>query len=278
MNAQEIAIALGNATREGRNWRCRCPLHDGASLYLRDGQDKLLVYCWGECKREAILVELRRRGLLDGNPVAPKPRPEPRLELAKTPHVDLALKIWRESVDPLDTLVEPYFRGRCSALWDRAQEAIRFHPACPFKGQKTPAMVALLRDIRTDEPCGIHRTALLADGSDRDRARGKAMLGRAAGAAIKLCPDDEVILGLGITEGIETAAAVINIGWRPIWSAASAGAIAQFPVLPGIEELTIFADCDANGVGQRAAQQCLQRWHEAGQLAAIRLASLGKAL
>jgi hypothetical protein len=270
VNAREIAVALGNATREGRNWRCRCPLHDGAGLYLRDGQDKLLVYCWAECKREAILAELRRRGLLDDDPVAPKRRSEPRLEPAKTSHVDLALKIWGEGANPRGTLVEPYFRTRGSALWDRAEEAIRYHPACPFKGERVPSIVALLRDIRTDEPCGIHRTALLADGSDRDRARGKAMLGRAAGAAIKLCPSDSVTLGLGIAEGIETGAAVISIGWHPVWGAASAGAIAQFPVLSGIEELTIFADCDANGVGQRAAQQCLQRWREVGQLAAIR--------
>jgi hypothetical protein len=216
--------------------------------------------------------------LLDGKPVAPRPRSEPRLELAKTPHVDLGLKIWGESVNPRGTIVESYFDGRVGALWDRAEEAIRYHPACPFKGEKVPALVALLRDILTDEPCGIHRTALLADGSDRDRARGKAMLGRAASAAIKVCPDDEVALGLGVTEGIETAAAVISIGWRPVWGAASASAIAQFPVLSGIEELTIFADCDANGVGQRASQQCFQRWHEAGQLATIRPTPVGKAL
>jgi len=47
----------------------------------------------------------------------------------------------------------------------------------------------------------------LPDGSDRDREAGKAMLGRATDAAIKLAPDDEVTFGLGIAEGIETALA-----------------------------------------------------------------------
>jgi hypothetical protein len=130
-------------------------------------------------------------------------------------------------------------------------------------------MIGLLRDIRTDEPCGVHRTALLPDGSDRDRVLGKAMLGRASGAAIKISPDDEVTLGLGITEGIETAVAIILSGWRPVWAAASASGIAQFPVLSGLEELTVFADCDPNGVGQRAAEQCSRRWIESGRLAAI---------
>ena len=66
MNAQEIAIALGNATREGRNWRCRCPVHDGVSLTLADGHDgKLLVHCFHpECDSKDVLAELRRRNLL----------------------------------------------------------------------------------------------------------------------------------------------------------------------------------------------------------------------
>jgi hypothetical protein len=69
--AREIAIALGDATREGRNWRCRCPLHDGISLTLADGQNgKLLVTCFGGCRSKDVLSELRRRGLLsDGRAI-----------------------------------------------------------------------------------------------------------------------------------------------------------------------------------------------------------------
>jgi putative DNA primase/helicase len=37
MNAADVARALGDARREGRGWRCRCPLHGGRSLMLRDG-------------------------------------------------------------------------------------------------------------------------------------------------------------------------------------------------------------------------------------------------
>ena len=32
MSAADIAHALGDARREGRGWRCRCPLHQGRSL------------------------------------------------------------------------------------------------------------------------------------------------------------------------------------------------------------------------------------------------------
>jgi putative DNA primase/helicase len=67
MNAADIARALGDARREGRTWRCRCPLHGGRSLTLRNGDGGcVLVTCWGGCNRLDVLAELRRRGLLDG--------------------------------------------------------------------------------------------------------------------------------------------------------------------------------------------------------------------
>jgi len=52
VTAAKIAAALGDARREGRAWRCRCPLHGGRSLVLRDGiGGRLLVTCWGRCNR-----------------------------------------------------------------------------------------------------------------------------------------------------------------------------------------------------------------------------------
>src|SRR6266436_5380591 len=67
MSALDIARALGGARREGKGWRCRCPLHGGRSLVLRDGAGGcILATCWGGCDRLDVLAELRRRGLLDG--------------------------------------------------------------------------------------------------------------------------------------------------------------------------------------------------------------------
>ena len=126
-------------------------------------------------------------------------------------------------------------------------------------------MLALMTDARTGEPCGVHRTFLRPDGSGKaDVTPAKMMLGGAG--VIRLDLDDEVTLGLGVAEGIETALGVMQrIGWRPVWAAASAGGIAKFPVLPGIEALTIFADADdKSGVGLRAAEECADRWRAAG--------------
>jgi hypothetical protein len=38
---------------------------------------------------------------------------------------------------------------------------LRFHASCPYRGARQPCMVALLRDIITDAPRAIQRTALI---------------------------------------------------------------------------------------------------------------------
>src|SRR6185312_4224456 len=82
-----------------------------------------------------------------------------------------ALAIWDEARDPRRTPAEGYLcsprpRGRGVELPDEAAgRAIRFHPACPFFDQRTPAIVALVRDVVTNEPKAIHRTALDRNGN-----------------------------------------------------------------------------------------------------------------
>jgi len=43
MSAAAIAAALGDARREGRGWRCRCPLHQTRGLVLRDNPFRALI-------------------------------------------------------------------------------------------------------------------------------------------------------------------------------------------------------------------------------------------
>ena len=127
----------------------------------------------------------------------------------------------------VSTPAETYLAGRGLDLCPEARDghALRFHPGCPFRLASgtivaLPAMVAAMVDIVTNEFCGIHRTALKPDGSGKADLAGlgnpKKMLGRAAGASVKLSPDDEVTLGLHIAEGIETTLACMTMGFRPI--------------------------------------------------------------
>ena len=172
------------------------------------------------------------------------------------------------------TLAETYLASR-GLKWP-TDTPLRFHPACPRGRERLPAMLAEMTDPLTGEFCGTHRTFIEPDGSGKIRhGSAKMMLGRAG--TIRLTPDEDVTTGLGICEGIETGLSLIQRAkWQPIWACCSAGGIAKFPVLDGIEHLTIFADADDSGVGLRAAESCARRWREAGREVEITLPPIGK--
>lgn len=173
--------------------------------------------------------------------------------------VDSARRIWTAAVDAKGTIVESYLTRRGLSLPGDAP--IRFHPSCPRDKERQPAMVALMTDAETGEPCGVHRTFLQPDGSGKAAGQAKMMLG---GAGIIRLADAEGSSTLGIAEGIETALAVMQRGrWAPVWAAASAGALADFPLLARVEGLVIFADADVPGL--KAARACAGRWAAHGR-------------
>lgn len=181
---------------------------------------------------------------------------------------NLARRLWCEGQPMLGTLAEVYLASRGLLLPEDAP--LRFHPAAWRKsanGPSGPAMVALMTSPEGNEPVGAHLTYLRPDGTGKaEGPSNKVMLGSVG--IVRLVPDAEVTAGLGLVEGIETGLAVMQrTGWRPVWVATSAGAIARFPVLPGIEALTVFADADEAGL--TAARTCAGRWQEAGREARI---------
>jgi Toprim domain/CHC2 zinc finger len=189
--------------------------------------------------------------------------------LVEADNREFALRLWRQAVDPRGTIVEAYLRNRCLELpGEAANEAIRFHPDCPFgtgSSSARPAMVCLVRNIVSNDPRGLHRTALAPDGTaiKCDGKTFRMSLGTIAGGAIKLDPDEDVALGLCIGEGVETCLSGRQIGLQPVWSAVSTGGVANFPVLPGVDGLHIFAENDANGASAKAVEACARRWYEA---------------
>jgi hypothetical protein len=86
--------------------------------------------------------------------------------------------------------------------------------------------------------------------------------GRKSGGVARLAFDAEVTLGLAIGEGIETSASALCCHY-PAWAALDAGNLAAFPVLPGIEALTLLVDHD--DAGHRAAASVAARWLAAGR-------------
>ena len=186
----------------------------------------------------------------------PRPRPKRR---EKPPPADAWKRVWHDSVDPRGTLVEHYLRSRHLTLPDEvAGRTIRFHAALWRDGSSHPGMVALIRDIHSNEPCGIHRTFLDSDGKKLDRR----MLGRAGNAAIKLSANEDVEQGLHIGEGVETCLAAMLAGYRPTWAVGSAGGIAKFPLLAGIDAINILSERNDGGANQQAVEQLRETWTE----------------
>jgi hypothetical protein len=194
----------------------------------------------------------------------PQPRPTYHNDgKTEREHHRFALAIWDEAREPHGTIVERYLASRSLALPDN--KALRFHPKLKFNGAYVGGMVAMFRDIKTNKPCGIHRTFLDGDGRKLDRK----MLGRAGGAAIKLDADEDVTLGLHIGEGIETCLAAQLAGFRPVWALGGCGGISGFPVLPGIEAITVLGEINDGGANHNATEVCTARWIRAGREAFI---------
>jgi hypothetical protein len=147
---------------------------------------------------------------------------------------------------------------------DTAVDVLRFHQHCPWGDDgRVPAMVALVTDVITNEPIGIHRTALNSDGSKL----GRRSLGIKTGGAIKLFPDGLIKNELAIGEGIETVLSFKPLGFDiPVWSLIDATELRNFPVLPHVERLWIAVDHDKkSGKGQASANECADRWRQAGK-------------
>jgi hypothetical protein len=126
-------------------------------------------------------------------------------------------------------------------------------------------VIALFRDIETNEAAGIHRIALTAEAEKINRM----MLGSwPRPRAIKLRPIGEELL---VGEGIETTiAGVMKVRWpSALWALGSAGAIERLPVIPSVTKLGILVDHDDNGIGVSGARVCTDRWYYAKRKAAL---------
>ncbi|TGD94582.1 DUF7146 domain-containing protein [Methylobacterium nonmethylotrophicum] len=191
--------------------------------------------------------------------------PSRELSAEDRKRVDQAKRLWDEAIDPQGTPVEPYLRSRGLALPAAGDTVVRYHPKCPFgRGRRTPAMLALVRDVEDDYLRGIHRTALSLEGIkvEIDGVDRRSM-GPIANGAIKLGSRAEAGGRLGIAEGIETALSlqcIPEFGAAPVWSLVSAGGIARLPVLPGVTQLWIAVDNDQ--AGRAAAKACVERWRD----------------
>jgi putative DNA primase/helicase len=173
-------------------------------------------------------------------------------------------ELWREAVPIVDTAAERYLarRGIVGLPVGVDGAVLRFHPACPFgEIMRISCMLAIMHDIHNNEPRAIYRTAL----TPTAEKIGRMALGPKTGAAIKLSPDEDVTQGLAVGEGLETVLSAMQLGFSPAWALGDAGNVRDFPLLSGIDCITIIVDNDENGTGQRAALECSMRWTGEGR-------------
>ena len=253
MTAAILAAVLGNARRVGRDWRCRCPLHGGCSLTLRDGGGVLLVRCWAGCETHDVLAALRRMGLIGGRRGDGRPRPAlhsgDRDDAAR--RSALARRIWDAARDARGSPVVLYLTGR--RLTIAPPPVLRYGPALRRPdGSYGPAMVARIDDV-DGRLIGVQRTYLTPEWHRRDRAS----LGPVGGGAVRLAPTGETLL---VGEGIETCLAAMQATAQPAWAALSTSGMTSLAVPPIVRTVVILVDHDRSGAGQRAARTVAQRW------------------
>jgi phage/plasmid primase-like uncharacterized protein len=174
----------------------------------------------------------------------------------------LADEIWRAAT-PLGPDAIDYFAKRginINAVPEHG--GLRFHQRCRWESGTMPCIIGRFTTAISNELRGIWRRPISGE-------KPKS-LGPMAGCAIRLWPDEAVEQGLVVGEGVETTlAAATRIQHKgtllqPAWAACSAGNLENFPVLSGVEALTLLVDNDASGRGQEAAAKCAARWSAAG--------------
>ena len=265
MNIFQAAKALGGVVARGNTVNCPGPGHSARdrslSVKFSGGGDVNVFSYAGDDWRVCKDYVRERLGLDEFSPAGTRPAPVTVIAGDYKERSERAIAIWRESSSITSTPAESYLASRGLQY---SGTALRWHPSCPFgKGERHACMVALVRNIRTNEPQAIHRTAIDSYGRKVDR---KA-LGPIGGGAVKLTEDAEGTNVIAIGEGIETALSIrklSGLGTMPVWSVLSAGGIAAFPALPGFEAVWIAADNDVSGTGQKAARAAAERLVAAG--------------
>ena len=170
---------------------------------------------------------------------------------------------------PLGTKAVNYFAQRkidINAVPDHG--GLRFSEGCPWGSGTTPCIIGRFTTALSSEPRGIWRRPITGETP--------MSLGPTAGCVIRLWCDEAVERGLVLGEGVETVlAAATWISHRgtllvPAWAAGGAGNIRNFPILSGIETLTLLVDNDRPDLknrraGQEAAAECAAQWSAAGR-------------
>jgi putative DNA primase/helicase len=257
MNAAlRIAKALrGRSQSDGYLVRCPVPGHGQGrgdrkpSLFIKDGDQQLLVTCFSGCDAHDVLDALRRRGLLE-----PSDRADARSTTEARP-VDPehaanpeAIELWRGAGPIADTVAAKFLAAR--GLTIDPPPSLRATSVLHLERYSLPAMVAAVQapDRRV---IAVQRTLIDPRGDRKAQVRIPRMtIGALGWGAIRLAAATDV---LGLAEGTEKALAAMQLFDVPCWSSLGAGRMHRVWIPDHVRELQIFVDND--DAGRAAAER-----------------------
>ena len=271
------------AARHGIKLRGRRPHFFGPCPLCGEGvdrfginTDKQMFYC-RKCGVGGDVIELVER--LDGvdfnravetltkddRPrAAPVARPTKTDEDEKLKY-EAATRTWRDAQPAAGTLVETYLKSRCITI--PPPPSLRFAPRLYHMSTTDtityrPGMVALVQRGTDGAPIAIHRTYLSPAGGKAPVDPVKKALAATAGGAVRLAPAGDFLM---VGEGIETCLAAMQVTGLPAWAALSTSGLRRLGLPTSVHRVTVLADLDDEGEGERAAQSAGERWLAEGR-------------
>lgn len=255
-----------------------CPFHEdrSPSFYIYEGGQRWI--CFAGCGEGDVLDFIQKQyggslrdaaeRLYGGDlPVVEAPKLE-RKDRARS--VDYARELWVAAGPIMGTPAEAYLRSR--GITAPLPPVLRFARLAPPKdsglaassgNRPLPALVALVtaHDAR---PTGIQRTYLTDAGRKALSADGKVKfsLGNIRGGAVRLGP--EIAEGLALTEGIEDALSLMQLGAPSAWAAAGSAMLDGMVLPEGVRSVVVGGDNDA--AGRAAAEKAARAFAGTGRI------------